>query len=83
MYSDGWCEQGGIYNTGGAGNFTIYFSKTFVDTNYTVLTTTYRGDVNQAAVAYPYLANKATSSMVIGCGPATAGFNWQASGYIN
>ena len=90
VWSDGWCEQGGIATLTTTAGVSITFLKPFVNTNYEVITniqttesTTYGAGIAQSAsVSYP---SKTTSSV----GIYTAGINnfnvnglcWVAKGY--
>lgn len=88
VYSDGWCEQGGLSDNGSAvANYTktITFLKPFKDTNYTAFCTMRDGQ-SQTNVN---LASVAGSSMNIVASPNYGNsytqryVYWQACGYIS
>lgn len=75
VYSDGWCEQGGV-DTGTGSEKTITFLKPFANTNYSLsIAPMYYNNV------LPGFISKTTSSVG---GWALSGypFCWQACGYI-
>ena len=84
VYSDGWCEQGGVSQSAGDQTTnTISLLKNYTDTNYYILF------AQNAGVEGPYTngctaKNKTTNSfaLVYRTG-GTASFYWQACGYIS
>ena len=81
VYSDGWCEQGGVHDAGSAvQGTTISLLKNFVDTNYYVMTTGYETTdakgVNITAVT--------TSKFSVWSWNSGYRYTmWSACGYIN
>ena len=88
IWSDGWCEQGGIATITASRNFTntITLLKPFIDTNYTCNVTTVSNSKVQYITGYNITSLKTNSFVVTGSTYETAaiivGFSWQASGYI-
>jgi hypothetical protein len=87
LYSDGWCEQGGIISGWGTSNAaTINLMKEFIDTNYSLsFTVTAGGSIGAGVTAYVY--DKTKNSIVVG-GTAASTINdcacsWTACGYGN
>ncbi len=83
VYSDGWCEQGGISKTATTGGATVSLLKPYESTNYTrLLTLGNRLDNSQWAI---YPTNKTTTSF--GAFSPVTGyeleFDWETKGYIN
>ena len=83
VWSDGWCEQGGCSEpVPSGGSLPINFLKTFVDVNYTLLTTSNGnyyadGEANNTAIKV------STSSAILTNGSHYASpFSWEAKGYI-
>lgn len=71
VYSDGWCEQGGLLSTGDL----ITFLKEFIDTNYTIV----GSQVTSSGSASFRFANKTTSTINF---YTVLPSSWQACGYI-
>lgn len=86
VYSDGWCEQGGYIGTVTDTSATINLLKTYKDTNYSVLISTYSSAQN-GHTGGATVNQKTVSSFTTGCFEYFAGGlfligNWQTSGYI-
>lgn len=84
VYSDGWCEQGGVAN---AGTSSVTFLKPFTNTNYYVTAHTVTNDLG--VTYHSIIGNKYTTSFEIASGqygsnPRSLQYNasWQACGYI-
>lgn len=85
LYSDGWCEQGGISPTNfpasSAGSDTITLTKTYKDNNYTVIVA--KNTTNTAAtygVSYSILSNtqfKLNNNASVG-----GNISWTTYGYV-
>lgn len=79
VYSNGWCEQGGI----GTENVSTALLKTYTDTNYQILlTTAYYENTNSNIGVY----SKTTSSFVFYIGANLEGSGtayWRTCGYIS
>jgi hypothetical protein len=80
VYSDGWCEQGGVVDLNVSG--TINLLKNYIDINYTVTMQT-------KATAYTYQAaidraNQTVSSFIYLFNVSDVGSSllWEAKGYI-
>ncbi len=86
IYEDGWCEQGGIQASTSV--FTVNLYKEYLDTNYSVQGTHYKGDAT-AQFRWIDIATKTTSSFTFGAAysqtAATGNGNitWQTCGYID
>ena len=84
VYSDGWCEQGGVTNTVYANvPSSISYLKTFIDTNYSLLVSLVGEYVNSS---YPdsCITSKATSTFSLTSGySGGATFCWVAKGFIS
>lgn len=80
IYSDGWCEQGGIVATNIGTSGTIALLKEYANTNYTVVSNT----GNNAANNFFNLAafQKTTTSIPWYKSATGIQGDWQASGYI-
>ena len=80
LYSDGWCEQGGVEASGSSTVVTL--SKAFKDTNYTVQSLY----VGTTAPGYAMVVeNSSTSTFTLKTsgGSASRDKNWQACGYTS
>ena len=75
VYSDGWCEQGGVTSTA-----SVTFLKSFANTNYSVTCTYYQADasVSKSGHFFPVSKTKTTMSRAYD----TTTVNWTACGYI-
>lgn len=85
VYSDGWCEQGGMTNVSVSGQ-TVNLLKTMADTNYAVsVTLSYLGNFSSAGGNEPAHSCAAVSTTQIRISQeSTASKNsyWRVSGYI-
>lgn len=90
IWSDGWIEQGGIYDIGSYtrnwnDTAAITFLKSFTDTNYTFLVT--KGHLNNTNRAITFGANKGTQTGIrlncygINDGDTCRYLDWYACGY--
>lgn len=91
VWSDGWCEQGGVYDNGSQSrqfSATLTFHKSFQNTNYSVNITA-QGMASDAYGAFGLNAeNKQTGSFdahyfSTDTGDGCRYVNWEAKGYIN
>lgn len=89
LWSDGWCEQGGVAQLDSKANYLrVYPTKEYKDTSYEVILTCGSNDGGWP-VSWTSNANKQTSSFWIdGTGNHTEGLrtikvNWITKGYIN
>lgn len=87
IYSDGFCEQGGLYYQGttlsGTDN-TISFFVTFKDLNYTFTAMNIHSSANiNQYTSYEKYTERTVSSTVLRIVAATFGYEWRASGYIS
>ena len=81
IYSDGWCEQGGIATLSNQGSVSLL--KNYINTNYSV-------QLTQNAAAYDYMYNTAYTktkssfkvSVVEGTNGTSGNIAWYAYGYI-
>lgn len=88
-YSDGWCEQGGVVQTGAVTSYVISFLVEMRDTNYTALISNmWLGD-DTGGVADQYLIagassyGKSTTTLRISTiNNANYALNWQVCGYM-
>ena len=81
VWSDGWCEQGGVYSKNNSGQSTITLHRNYVDTNYQVfLTPQYSANVQNMTCLY----SKATDQFIIVGNNNSNGYKeqWEAKGYI-
>lgn len=78
VWSDGWCEQGGVHSAGYDVSITLLHS--FLDTNYNIQLT---GQSTTAAYAPVYKTKTATSFTIFSAANASSSGNWCACGYIN
>lgn len=93
IYSDGWCEQGGIADYGSyaiSGSIAVTFLKTFKNTNYSVLASMKDADApNDYLLIASINPSKYTTSGVTlyfygnGSGDLQRYFVWEAKGYIS
>lgn len=82
LYSDGYCEQGGIISIGGNANTTVTFSKPFINTDY-YADASIRHTTHGAAEYSGLGSTFTTTGMQIVNGVAgTYNFVWQAKGYV-
>lgn len=82
IYSDGWCEQGGIAvnATNNIVDLTINLLIDFNDTNYILLGTQERSSVS--ADSYPRILEKTTATVKFRADTQSK-INWEAKGYIS
>ena len=83
IYSDGWCEQGGI--TSGAASESILLPVEFSTTNYNVsIQISYTTSVSAGAAYTPLVGSRATTGFQIVDGNTNPGpKSWYACGYIS
>ena len=81
IYSNGWCEQGGSdrFGTYSGSNYTRYFLKPFINTDYTILTTD-QESITDMDSRYTSIYEKYTDRFVT---YYKLGICWQANGYIS
>lgn len=77
VWSDGWCEQGGVHSAGYDVSITLLHS--FLDTNYNIQLT---GQATGAAYAPVYKTKTATSFTIFSAANSASPGNWSACGYI-
>lgn len=83
VYSDGWCEQGGLYTN--TSTQTVSFLKTFSNTNYCVY---FGKSANDTQPIVAQAINRTTSGFTLACAfnGSSTGYQreyfWQACGYI-
>lgn len=84
IYSDGWCEQGGVSPSAGDGSTnTITLLKSYKDTNYSILFAQNAG-VEGSYTNGCTAKNKTTNSFVLVYRTGgTASFYWNTCGYID
>ena len=94
VYSDGWCEQGGLYTPASdTFNAPIALLKTYQNINYIISTTslylngnytssTSNANHNNLAVRSAYLTKKTNGSFSIAMASASYSVIWKACGYI-
>lgn len=81
IYSDGWCEMGGIFATSSTVNSfdTVYFLKTFNDTNYFIV----GSYISSSAQEYAFsITDKTDASAKISHNNASRNMQWFACGYL-
>ena len=81
IYSDGWCEMGGIFTTSSTVNSfdTVYFLKTFNDTNYFIV----GSYISSSASEYAFsITDKTDASAKISHNNASRNMQWFACGYL-
>ena len=79
VYSDGWCEQGGITGTGVV---SINLLVNFIDLNYIVLANVLSDDTQQAYSNQVNIKTKTTNSFIFAAA-STRIRQWRACGYIS
>lgn len=84
LYSDGWCEQGGLQTLGTDGYGTVIFSKAFIGTDYSFLCDIGRRYDSSAWHIYP-TSTYTTSTMQLRANLTgyTLYTRWQAEGYTS
>ena len=86
IYSDGWCEQGGLYYQGSSvkGTTTITFPQEFKDTNYyfngNAVYNTNTSTANSVLEIYTSRTTTSTSFYIAG---GFYGYQWEVKGYID
>ena len=86
VYSDGWCEQGGVYTSSLGNNvkITVNLLKQYINTNYNICITLNRSSDGAAGVPVIYGNPTTTTFVYMNDGDYDElGFRWQASGYIS
>ena len=78
VWSDGWCEQGGIAHSDSLSNITVNLLLSFADTNYTLVCQQER--TTTSADNHPNIYSKSTDSFVLYADNDTNN-NWYACGY--
>ena len=89
IYSDGWCEQGGLMTATNDGYNTVSLLQEYINTDFTVLTTSnkaYASGSNTshaAAAAYGAIVqNPTTTSFEVYCQSSSQKAYWETKGYI-
>lgn len=85
VYSDGWCEQGGIYTGSSASNAvaTINLLKAYKDKDYCITATKLTDDsINQYMYGIRVVKSQKTTTSFQVRPDSTGGMMWQACGYI-
>ena len=83
VYSDGWCEQGGLRGAGATGSVeTITLLKQYKDTNYIALKTFSIIEAVAAYYRYICIFNKTVSNFQTGNTSGIQSWSWYACGYI-
>ena len=78
IYSDGWCEQGGVKNLTNVAGQTLTFIKSFLNTNYTLI------GVGEGTDATSNLGITAKGTSSVTLNPSYGGdFDWMACGYVS
>ena len=81
VYSDGWCEQGGITAAAGAAYETVTLLKPFRDTNYSALCASYiTNNNNSTAIG---IGQKTTTTCQFTCSGHSYQLIWECRGYIS
>lgn len=86
IWSNGWCEQGGVYYAGSsiAGNNILTFLQPFSNTNYTVLAMPIHSTADASGYAiYEKYPARTVSETVLRFPSNLFGYAWYACGYIN
>ena len=77
VWSDGWCEQGGYFNSTVNNNqCTVTFLKPFQDNNYDIQVTAINSE------GFGFVSNKTPTSIMVRVSGGNKARNWQACGYI-
>ena len=83
VYSDGYCEQGGVLENANGADITISFLKAFADTNY-YIAKTYEGPYTGTWMAtYERFYDKTSANIKTYGGSGTDKYCWYACGYIS
>lgn len=84
VYSDGWCEQGGLRSAGATGSAeTITLLKQYKDTNYIALKTFSIADASVAYYPFVCIFNKTVSSFQTSNTSGIQNWSWYTCGYVN
>ena len=85
VYSDGWCEQGGRFQSNDNTNTTVTFLKAYKDTNYTPIVGQMLGSAGDATYWNWAIYSMTNSTMVIhnATNGNTNSCVWQTCGYID
>ena len=81
VYSDGWCEQGGV-NTVSSTSVVASLLKNYINNNYSVMTQGYRDTYNANNTTNIQILSKSNSQINMACSTTTLSIEWQACGYI-
>lgn len=81
VYSDGWCEQGGV-NTVSSTSVVASLLKNYINNNYSVITQGYRNTYNTNNTTNIQILSKSNSQINMACATTTLSIEWQACGYI-
>jgi hypothetical protein len=82
IYSDGWCEQGGMLSWSGNPTLTVSLLKEYTNTNYNVFTNCYGTYQEQYPNAIA-INNKTVSEFELKPYTNNRAANWEAKGYIS
>ena len=86
VYSDGWCEQGGIASLNENSTTVVTYLKPFADTNYSlsaIQTTLSTAADTEVGIQF---TPTSTTTGTLSChylNPNTTSVSWQANGYIS
>lgn len=84
VYSDGWCEQGGRFESNDDSSTTVSFLQEFLDTNYTLVGLSYGNLGNDPYVnGWKAITLNTSSAVIRNNTNGTNSFMWQACGYID
>lgn len=83
IYSDNWCEQGGILTGEAKPLQTITFLKKWQDTKYFICKSYYGSYAGTWLGSYEAFSSKTTTSIVTHAGISGEYYYWYACGYIN
>lgn len=78
LYSDGWCEQGGIINSNGG---TVTLAKTYADTNYSISISGKANSVGSSTNPI-YIASVTASGFSASSGNEFTALLWRTAGYV-
>ncbi len=87
VYSDGWCEQGGVLSRSTTGTLSVTLMKTFMDSSYQVQATNLAANNYTSASTFytPYVLSKTASGFSMSSNAAIASigyFVWYAVGNV-
>lgn len=83
VWSDGWCEQGGVVPFGADVDYTGSLLKAYKDTNYQIGFTTLQYNTSAYATQWQYIAIYPISNTTFGCKAINFTRGWEAKGYIS